>query len=63
MKGRWRELSEASGVPYSTLTKVAQGKTKNPAFETVAALDRALRGLAARLSGDAPPSPVAEATP
>jgi predicted transcriptional regulator len=34
-KGQWREIAEASGVPYDTLTKVAQRKNKNPRVQTV----------------------------
>jgi len=42
-KGNWRRISEISGVPYDTLTKIAQGKTTNPRVETIANLDDALR--------------------
>ncbi len=51
VKGQWRELAESSGVPYSTLTKIAQGKTNNPGYDAVTRLDRALRELGARLAG------------
>jgi predicted transcriptional regulator len=42
-KGKWRQIAIASGVPYDTLTKIAQGKTKNPRVETIVSLDEALR--------------------
>lgn len=34
-KGQWRQISEASGVPYDTLTKVAQRQNENPRVRTV----------------------------
>jgi predicted transcriptional regulator len=34
-KGQWREIAEASGVPYDTLTKVAQRRNANPRVGTV----------------------------
>lgn len=37
-KGKWREISMDSGVSYHTLTKVAQGRVKNPRVATVEAL-------------------------
>lgn len=48
-KGEWRAISRQSSVPYDTLTKIAQGKTKNPRLNTVRAL------LAALTSGDHSP--------
>ena len=39
-KGKWREISIDSGVSYHTLTKVAQGRVKNPRIATVEALAR-----------------------
>jgi transcriptional regulator with XRE-family HTH domain len=41
-KGSWPALAEASGVPISTLRKVAQGVIKNPGIETFDRLNRAL---------------------
>jgi hypothetical protein len=29
-KGRWRSVSEGSGVPYRTLQKIARGEHKDP---------------------------------
>ena len=29
-KGRWPEISIKTGVPYQTLTKIAQRRTRNP---------------------------------
>jgi predicted transcriptional regulator len=43
-KRTWRVVSQATGVPYSTLTKVAQGKTRNPRVSTVEALERYFEG-------------------
>lgn len=37
-KGRWGEISEATGVPYSTLCKIAQGGIANPGIAHVQAL-------------------------
>lgn len=34
-KGSWRQLSEKSGVPYFTLTKIARGTITNPGIDTV----------------------------
>jgi predicted transcriptional regulator len=34
-KGKWRQVSIASGVPYDTLTKVAYGINKDPRISTV----------------------------
>lgn len=41
-KGQWPALSAESGVPVSTLRKVAQGAVKNPRIATVDKLSRAL---------------------
>lgn len=35
---RWPEVSEGSGVPISTLRKIAQGHIKAPSVQTVEAL-------------------------
>jgi len=34
-RGNWVEVSRASGVPYHTLTKIAQRGSENPRIETV----------------------------
>ena len=34
-KGHWRDIAEGAGVPYDTVAKVAQGRTKNPGILTV----------------------------
>lgn len=34
-RGDWVEIARVSGVPYHTLTKVAQGSTPNPRIDTV----------------------------
>ncbi len=37
-KGRWRAISRDSGVPYATLTHIAQGHSADPRISTVQAL-------------------------
>lgn len=44
-RGRWPVLAEASGVPISTLRKIAQGVVKNPRVGTVDKLSQALDAL------------------
>lgn len=63
-KGRWRRVSEVSEVPYDTLTKIAQGKTKNPRVETITRIDIALDEMAIAMApaktksnGSASPEP------
>lgn len=34
-RGTWVEVSRASGVPYHTLTKIAQGQVPDPRISTV----------------------------
>ena len=34
-RGQWGEISKSSGVPYHTLTKIAQGQTDAPRIDTV----------------------------
>lgn len=34
-KGQWRQISADSGVPYSTLCKVAQGHIESPSVHLV----------------------------
>lgn len=34
-RGKWTEVSHKSGVPYHTLTKIAQGKVADPRMSTV----------------------------
>jgi predicted transcriptional regulator len=41
-KGRWPTIAKRSGVPYSSLRKIAQGTTKTPAVENLETLDRFL---------------------
>lgn len=33
--GRWRQIAEGSGVPYSTVAKIGQRETENPRIESV----------------------------
>ena len=37
-KGKWTDVSRDSGVPYFTITKIAQGTVTNPRINTVQAL-------------------------
>ncbi|WP_443115465.1 hypothetical protein [Herbaspirillum seropedicae] len=37
-RGRWTDAADGSGVPASTIRKIAQGRVKNPRYETVKAL-------------------------
>jgi len=46
-RGEWVEISRVSGVPYHTLTKIAQGATPNPRIETVQRLVDYFGGLPA----------------
>lgn len=34
-RGNWREVAKGSGVPYDTITKIAQGQSPNPGVLTV----------------------------
>lgn len=34
-RGRWAHVSKESGVPYHTLTKIAQRRSANPRIDTV----------------------------
>lgn len=34
-RGRWTDASKYSGVPYDTVKKIAQGRTKDPSVSTV----------------------------
>ncbi|NIF80155.1 hypothetical protein F3J20_22635 [Paraburkholderia sp. Cy-641] len=34
-KGKWREISRESGVPYATLTHLAQGHSADPRISTL----------------------------
>lgn len=47
-RGSWAEVSQKSGVPYHTLTKIAQGKVADPRMSTVQLL---LNHFAAEPSG------------
>jgi len=43
-KGNWRKVSADSGIPYDTLTKIAQRRVKNPRFSTVQKLAKYFSG-------------------
>lgn len=34
-RGRWPEIAKASGVPYHTLTKIAQRQIENPGIKHI----------------------------
>lgn len=34
-RGRWPEVSAGSGVPVSTVRKIAQGVSKDPGIQTI----------------------------
>jgi len=34
-RGKWVEVARDSGVPYHTLTKIAQGQSPDPRIDTV----------------------------
>ena len=42
-KGDWPALARQAGVPYSTMSKIAQGFIENPRIETVDKLLAVLR--------------------
>jgi len=44
-KGRWPDIAFHSGVPISTVRKIAQGRTKNPRVDTVDRIRTALKVL------------------
>jgi predicted transcriptional regulator len=48
-RGQWAEVARKSGVPYYTLTKIAQGKVNNPRVETVQRLIDYFNGAPARV--------------
>lgn len=47
-KGEHKRIARATGVPYSTLTKIVQGTTENPGVRHVQALHDYLRGTEKR---------------
>lgn len=54
LEGRYAEFSRASGISYSSLTKLAQGHENNP---TVASLQRLINALDAFEAAQTPPAP------
>lgn len=34
LRGEWDQVAACAGVPYFTISKIAQGKTTNPRIET-----------------------------
>lgn len=51
-RGRWAEVSDGSGVPYHTLTKIAQGQNKNPRVQTVQKLHDHFRRCSIKASAN-----------
>lgn len=45
-KGDWPRVSEASGVPVSTIHRIASGETSNPGVRQIEALASYFRGQA-----------------
>lgn len=46
-RGQWAEVSRASGVPYHTLTKIAQGQSPDPRINTIQRLIDHFKGCEA----------------
>jgi predicted transcriptional regulator len=53
-KGRWPFIACEAGVPYPTLSKIAQGTTKNPRVQTVERLHKYLNSARFRALTRAP---------
>lgn len=53
-KGHWQAVADGSGVPYHTLTKVAQRRIVNPGVDTVQALANYF-GIVVLTKDEAPP--------
>lgn len=45
-RGSWPAISEATGVPYRTITNLAQGLTRNPTVGTLEPLAKHFDGTA-----------------
>jgi len=45
-RGNWPTICRATGIPYSWLTKFAQGKIKNPGIKRIESLDSYFRDAA-----------------
>lgn len=58
-RGQWVQVANASGVPYHTLTKIAQGQSPSPRIETVQRLVDYFNGRL--MDGSATPEPEAKA--
>lgn len=46
-RGKWKDVCDGSGVPYGTISKISSGALKNPAFQTVAKLEKYFKDLEA----------------
>ena len=56
-----KQISELSGIPESTISRILSGQTDNPSFDTICALVRAMGGSLDEFTGiqssaDAPES-------
>ena len=40
-----KQISELSGIPESTISRILSGQTDNPSFDTICALVRAMGGI------------------
>lgn len=49
-----KQISEASGIPESTISRVLSGQTDNPGFDTVSAIVRAMGGSLDEIIGTKP---------
>jgi len=54
VKGKWRQIAELGGIPYSTVVKIAQRDPdkQNPTIRSLEAIDRGLHLFAAQATGD-----------
>lgn len=57
-----KQISELSGIPESTVSRVLSGQTDNPGFDTVSALVKAMDGSLDAMTGIKQPEKV-EASP
>lgn len=55
-----QQISERSGIPVSTISRILSGQTDNPSFQTVCDLVEAMGGSLYDLTGTTPPAPQEE---
>ncbi len=49
-----KQISDLSGIPESTISRILSGQTDNPSFDTICALVRAMGGSLDELTGIRP---------